>query len=545
MKEPRSINFYAWVSLAVQCVLVAGVMAVVLAGGLGVVTVTLVLPMMMVAAGLRWTSRPLHAITRMARMRSLGDYSVRAVPGGPADVRELARSINFLADESDRLRSLESERSRLLTEVQQVSIRIREHLHAAPVISEAVAAIQDQLAVDFAWVGLVAADELSPGAGEPGSGEELAGIAGQLPPGSVGWLQEIYREHSSYCVRDLHSAQAQEIPSEVRATLRGLGASSLLLTAFGAGPELLGAIALLRNDPRQRWTDTEIEALEYLAENVGRGLEHARLYEGEERLVAELQALDRAKTSFIEAASHDVRTPLTSILGNLELITEGEGGAVSPQQARMLDAVQRNAQRLQTLIEDMLTISKIELGAFTSDLQPMDLAGIVPAAAEIMGPSAVEGGLSFTVDCPDRGLMIEGDPEQLDRVLMNLLSNAVKYTATGGTVRLTAGREGASAVLSVTDTGMGIPAQDQKSLFTRFFRASNAVDRAVPGSGLGLSIVRTIVLNHHGDVDIASTEGVGTTVAVRIPLLEQTAAMSAVVNARPVPMPRGHLTDRR
>jgi signal transduction histidine kinase len=92
---------------------------------------------------------------------------------------------------------------------------------------------------------------------------------------------------------------------------------------------------------------------------------------------------------------------------------------------------------------------------------------------------------------------------------------------------------------------MGIPAQDQKSLFTRFFRASNAVDRAVPGSGLGLSIVRTIVLNHHGDVDIASTEGVGTTVAVRIPLLEQTAAMSAVVNARPVPMPRGHLTDRR
>lgn len=86
--------------------------------------------------------------------------------------------------------------------------------------------------------------------------------------------------------------------------------------------------------------------------------------------------------------------------------------------------------------------------------------------------------------------MIEGDPEQLDRVLSNLLSNAVKYTAPGGTVTLTAGRSGADALLTVTDTGMGIPEQEQKSLFTRFFRASNAVARAIPGSGLGLSIVR-------------------------------------------------------
>jgi signal transduction histidine kinase len=545
VREPRSIIFYAWAGLAVQCVLVIGVTIFILAGGTSLAAVGLMLPMIVMAAGLRWTSRPLHEITHMVRMRTLGDYAVRSVPGGPADVHELATSINFLADESDRLRWLEEERSRLLMEVRQVSSRIRQHLHANSVIAEAVAGIHDHLPVDFVWVGLFAGADLNPGTLERDGGEPVAGVAGLLPPDSVAWLQEIYRERHSYRVPDLYAAQAGEIPAEFRAILLGLGASSLLLTAFGAGPEPLGAIALLRNDSSERWSEAEIEAVEYLAEDVGRGLEHARLYESEERLVADLQALDQAKTSFIAAASHDVRTPLTSILGNLELITDGEAGPVGTGQARMLDAVLRNAQRLQTLIEDMLTISKIELGAFTSDLQPMDLAGVVPAAAEIMQHAADEGGVSLIVDCPDRGLMVDGDPEQLDRVLINLLSNAVKYTSPGGTVTLTAEREGASAVLTVTDTGMGIPAQDQRSLFTRFFRASNAVARAVPGSGLGLSIVRSIVLNHHGEVDLRSTEGVGTIVAVRLPILEGPRAGQAGVPAtrRPVPLPRHHPTS--
>jgi signal transduction histidine kinase len=114
--------------------------------------------------------------------------------------------------------------------------------------------------------------------------------------------------------------------------------------------------------------------------------------------------------------------------------------------------------------------------------------------------------------------MIDGDPEQLDRLLVNLLSNAVKYTPRGGSVALTLGSAADAAVLSVTDTGIGIPEEDQSSLFTRFFRASNAVEAAIPGSGLGLSIVRTIVANHHGELNITSGRGQGTTVTVRIPL---------------------------
>jgi signal transduction histidine kinase len=313
-------------------------------------------------------------------------------------------------------------------------------------------------------------------------------------------------------------AQAEEIPAEIRRILLSQGATALLLTPFGAGQELLGCLTLLRTGTGQPWTQPEIEAVESLAGDIGRGLEHARLYEGEEHLVAELESLGRAKASFLASASHDLRTPLTSIIGYVELLADQDAGPIRPAQAKMLDGVDRNARRLKTMIEDMLTISKIELGAFTSRLQPLDLASLLPPAADVIRPSAGAGGLSFQVSCPDQPVMIDGDPEQLDRLLVNLLSNAVKYTPRGGSVALTLGSAADAAVLSVTDTGIGIPEEDQNSLFTRFFRASNAVEAAIPGSGLGLSIVRTIVANHHGELNITSGRDQGTTVTVRIPL---------------------------
>jgi two-component system phosphate regulon sensor histidine kinase PhoR len=488
-----------------------------------ILSVGLMFPVIAVAVGLRYVSSPLHTATTAVRRRAMGDMRARAVPGGPADVRDLARSINFLADESDRVRATESDRVRLLAEVHQAAIRIRQHLHGQAVVREAVTAIQEHLAVDFVWVGLVSEERLTTGNGDQ-AWRQMGDVVRYLQRDAIDWMQEIYQHRSSYRIHDLRAEEAREIPSRIRETLIELGAVSLLITPFGVGPELLGCLVLARNDPDTPWTPAEVEAVESLAGDTGRGLEHARLYEGEERIIEELKAVDRAKAGFIAAASHDLRTPLTSIIGYVELLSDGEAGLVGPGQAKMLEAVDRNAQRLRTLIEDVLTISKIELGAFTSRLQPVDLASLVWAAADVIRPSAGVGGLTFETVAPDRGLMVDGDAEQLDRVLVNLLSNAVKYTPRGGNVSLSLAQEGGSAVLTVADTGIGIPEKDQESLFTRFFRASNAVARAMPGSGLGLSIVRTIVANHHGKISIASIEGEGTTVAVRLPLLPETQA---------------------
>jgi len=190
----------------------------------------------------------------------------------------------------------------------------------------------------------------------------------------------------------------------------------------------------------------------------------------------------------------------------------------------MLDSVDRNTAQLRHLIEDVLTLSKIESGAFTSTMRPVSLAEIVAADVTALQPVAAAKGVTLTRQDSDHSLMISGDSGQLDRLVINLLSNAVKFTPEGGTVRAGTGCDGDLAVLRVSDTGIGIPERDRKELFTRFFRASNAVEESIPGTGLGLAIVRTIVANHRGDLDVASLEGKGTTVTVRIPLLADQSA---------------------
>ena len=469
----------------------------------------LMMPVAGVAVGLRWVSGPLHAATSMVRRRARGDMHLRLVPGGPADLRDLAQSMNFLSDQTNRMREAGADRARLQAAVRQAAIRIREHLRGQEILREAVTAVREHLLVDWVYAGIVRGGQLTlEGVNESARAAD-GDMVGYLPPDAIGWLRGIYRHRSSHRVQDLAGPEAQDIPVQIRKGLLELGGAVLLLTPFGAGPELLGALGLLRYDPASPWTDAEAAAVESLARDIGRGLEHARLYEGEEHLVAELKSLDAAKTSFLASASHDLRSPLTSIIGYVEILADEDEGPLLPTQARMLDAVDRNARRLMTLIENMLTTTKIEMGGFTTRRSP---------AADVIRPAAAAGGLDLEVSCPPSGLIVDGDADQLDRVLINLLSNAVKYTPKGGQVRTSLACEGDAAVLTVADTGIGIPAPDQAALFTRFFRASNAVAGAVPGSGLGMSIARTIVANHDGDISVESAEGAGTTVTVRIAL---------------------------
>jgi signal transduction histidine kinase len=274
----------------------------------------------------------------------------------------------------------------------------------------------------------------------------------------------------------------------------------------------------MRLHPGHPWTDAEVAAVESIAADLGRGLHHARLYEAENRLVSKLRAVDQTKSDFLATVSHELRTPLTSIAGFVEMLRDHDVGQITQAQDEVLETVGRNAARLQHLIEDMLTLSKIEAGAFKTVMQPVDLAEIVTAAVAALQPAAAAKGLTLSCDRPGQGLVVSGDPGQLDRLLMNLLSNAVKFTPKGGWILAGTRADAAMAVLTVADSGIGIPDNDQKQLFTRFFRASNAVYRSIPGTGLGLAIVRTIVDNHNGELTVVSREGKGTTVSVRFPL---------------------------
>jgi signal transduction histidine kinase len=237
----------------------------------------------------------------------------------------------------------------------------------------------------------------------------------------------------------------------------------------------------------------------------------------ERLLAARLSALETAKTDFMSTVSHELRTPLTSISGYLELIMDTNPGSLTAAQVRMLEVIGRNAVRLRELVEDMLTLANIESGDFRTQSEPLDLAEVVERTVSAAGPAADKA--SVGLHCDVRGpLPLTGDAVQLDRVLANLLSNAVKFTSAEGTVSVHAERYGDDLVLTVADTGIGIPADEQQALFTRFFRATNAIHKAVPGTGLGLAIVRTIVDQHGGSIEITSTENVGTTATVRLPV---------------------------
>lgn len=488
-------------------------------GTAAVLVASLMLPVAAAAIALRWASRPLHNVTATIRDRAAGDHLVRAVPGGPGDIRELAEALNTMADESDRLRDAEQERAGLLEMVRAVSVRTRRHLEAGPILHEAVAALTEHLAADEVWVGLISGEEVQIAQTDHAQAGQVMNLTEIMPPGFLALLTQRYRDQASYPIQDLRSGQHPGMPAGVRDMLLGMGAVSLLLTPFGVGEELLGALILLRMQPGRPWSQPEIEAVQSIGGDIGQAFDHARVHERDEKVVAELKALDRARSSFLASASHDLRAPLTSIAGNLEMVLDGDAGPVTSKQTEMLAVAGRSVRRLGNLIEDMLAISKIELGAFSSELRPMDLAGLVPEAVEMVEASAASGGLTLEVATGEGELMVSGDAGQLERVLMNLLTNAVKYTPGGGRVSLRAAREGGDAVVVVRDTGIGIPEREQQSLFAPFFRASNAVERSITGSGLGLSIVRKIIEQHHGTLDLVSAENAGTTVTVRIPLL--------------------------
>ncbi|MFI5897432.1 sensor histidine kinase [Actinoplanes sp. NPDC051513] len=244
--------------------------------------------------------------------------------------------------------------------------------------------------------------------------------------------------------------------------------------------------------------------------------ETERSHRREEELLARLRALDAAKTDFMATVSHELRTPLTSISGYVELLRDAEPGGLTDAQERMLEVIARNVRRLRELIEDILTLSRIESGGFRSEPGEVDLAQVIDRALTEIGPAAAKASVGLHAEV--RGpLPLRGDGVQLDRVLANLLGNAVKFTPAAGTVTVHARQDPGETVLIVADTGMGIPAEEQQALFVRFFRATNAIRQAVPGTGLGLAICRKIVDNHGGTIDVDSTENVGTTVTVRLP----------------------------
>jgi PAS domain S-box-containing protein len=255
--------------------------------------------------------------------------------------------------------------------------------------------------------------------------------------------------------------------------------------------------------------------VELVAGYIAAGVGSARSYQAQQQRAEELAELDRAKTAFFSNISHEFRTPLTLILGPLDEL-RGRATGLDEQARRELELVHRNGLRLAKLVNTLLDFSRMEAGRMRARFEPVDLATVTADLASVFRSAIDRAGLTFTVDCPPLDEPVYLDREMWEKVMFNLLSNALKFTFEGSiTVRLS--REDAGAIVTVADTGVGIPAAEIPRLFERFHRVEDARARSTEGSGIGLALVKELVGLHGGTVAADGQEGAGASFTIRLP----------------------------
>ncbi len=238
----------------------------------------------------------------------------------------------------------------------------------------------------------------------------------------------------------------------------------------------------------------------------------------EQRTVDRLQELERSKSALVANVSHELRTPMTSVIGYTDMLLDGDAGDLTPAQRRLAEPAARNGHRLMGLVEELLTMAQLDAGIQLNPV-PTDLKIIAEHARETLQSALNDRDLTMSMLLPSGPILVLGDADHLERVVLNLLTNALKFTPDGGQVSLTLGRDDAEAHLEVSDTGIGIPAQEVDKIFDKFFGSSTTLESAIPGTGLGLSIVKDLVLAHGGTIRCRSAVGRGTTFLFVLPLL--------------------------
>jgi signal transduction histidine kinase len=244
-----------------------------------------------------------------------------------------------------------------------------------------------------------------------------------------------------------------------------------------------------------------------------------------EQVVDQTERLRMAKSNFIGTVNHELRTPLTSIAGFTELLADEASEVESGERVRMAKVIGRNAARLSDLIDNMLTVLRIDANQVRFKLATFDARDAVEQAVAALEPQALSQNIEVDFNVPPDEYLMLTDAVEVVRVVGNLLSNAIKFSIPGGKVIVTMEKSvnelGMSMMdLSVKDFGIGIVEGDLKNVGSKFFRSTNAIDSAIPGSGLGLMIVNFIVTELGGTWSIDSSEAEGTTTHVWLPLIE-------------------------
>ncbi|MEU4561169.1 ATP-binding protein [Actinoplanes sp. NPDC023936] len=487
-------------------------------------SVVLLAAILMVAYLVASTARrklfaPLDQLGRTIRRLAEGDRSARAQPVEAVELRTVVDALNDLAAQTEELLAGEQARADRAGLRQAVAAELQDVRE--PTV--AVRRIAELIGAAVTGTGTETGTETGTGTGRGGSGGGIGTGSGTGNGGGSG-------NGSVHCALVIPGAGTVQVQwpdgtrplSEAVAGKLLAGAPGRVLTfddgaigvTIGGDADCEAGFLLVSRPGRRTWADGERRLLVGTAGALERVLRQLTLQYRQTRLITELRMLDHRKDVFIQTVTHELRTPLTSILGYTEMLTE-DTGDLSPVQQRSLSAITRNAHRLHETIADLVLLDRPDTAGFPA--APLDLGELAAMVHTELENAARAKSLSVGFEAEPCWVL--GDRTQLQRALRKLMENAIKFTPPGGSVRceLTTGADGRSVSVSVTDTGIGIPAEDVPGLFTPFHRAGNAMDQAVQGPGLGLAIVRDIVSDHGGTIAVQSVLGRGSTFTITLP----------------------------
>jgi signal transduction histidine kinase len=326
-------------------------------------------------------------------------------------------------------------------------------------------------------------------------------------PGSM--LQEVMRTGQPVYRRDMADLAHPEEASFVELGLRCRVAAPLL-----SGAEAIGMLSLVREAP-ESFEEQEIELLTLLGRFLGATVQNIRAYEAERETVEELRRLSALRADFVSLVSHELRSPMASLIGSAQTVRERWRELAPEQRDSFLGLIAHETSRLATLVEDVLDTSRIEAGTFTYSFVDVDVGELVRAA--VAAADSGQNDVAVRAE-PARPLpTVRGDAERLRQVLTNLVENAVKYSPAGGEVRVSTRAENGHVHVAVSDRGPGIPSEHQRLIFEKFGRAKPG-DKTKPGTGLGLYIARSIAEAHGGGIAVESVPNGGATFTLTLPL---------------------------
>jgi signal transduction histidine kinase len=282
--------------------------------------------------------------------------------------------------------------------------------------------------------------------------------------------------------------------------------------------QIVGLLVVGYMSPVLQLSKTDTDLLDRLSESVGVALDNKLLFEENQHVLrqikesnAKLRALDEAKDDFISMASHQLRTPLTSVKGYLSMIKEGDAGKVTPMQAQMLNQAFFSSQRMVYLIADLLNVSRLRTGKFLIDPSPVNLSRMINEEIEQLTEIAKIKSQKLVFkpvkNFPD--LML--DDVKTRQVIMNFVDNSLHYTPNGGTIVVSLVNNPTTVEFRVKDNGIGVPPSERPHLFTKFYRAANARKARPDGTGLGLFMAKKVIVAQGGSLIFETKEGEGST----------------------------------